>query len=292
MADRRPGPEHFQPPLRALGEKAVTVAIQDLAIEISGLSAVVNESVRERYAPFLSDVRPAETVMVFEGDGDYLGPARDLFFRLEESPTPAGPIVLSHRFAAMHFQAQRRTVLRISDPRDKAQVLGAIENCLRWRIADMALLRGGVILHAAGLVRDGKAHIFFGHSGAGKSTVASLSPDALLLSDDLVLVLKKGERFYGATTPFMGTLGQAAKRQGLFPLAGLFLLKKSPAVELRALPPGKAEGALLSCCPFVWDPGRRTEYLLPMAADLCAQLGVKELSFRKEPSFWDVILSG
>jgi hypothetical protein len=291
MADRRPGPGHFQPPLKVLGEKSVTIAIHDLAVEISGLSDGLNEAVRERYAPFLSELSPSESVIAFEGEKDYLEPAQDLFFRIEESPTPAGPILVSHRFAAMRLRAQERTVLAISAPQDTAQVLNAIENCLRWRIADMALLRGGVVLHAAGLVRHSKAHVFFGHSGAGKSTVVSLSPDALLLSDDLVLVLKKGERFHAATTPFMGTLGQAVKSQGLFPLAGLYSLKQSPSLGLRSLPTGLAEGALLSCCPFVWDAGRRRDYLLPVVAELCASVGVRELSFRKEPSFWDVIPS-
>src|SRR3982074_221945 len=43
---------------------------------------------------------------------------------------------------------------------------------LSWKLAS----RFGFLLHAATAVRAGKAYVFIGRSGAGKSTVASLSP--------------------------------------------------------------------------------------------------------------------
>jgi len=46
----------------------------------------------------------------------------------------------------------------------------------------------GLVVHAASLVRDGRAYLFSGRSGSGKTTVARLSTDATLLSDELSIV--------------------------------------------------------------------------------------------------------
>src|SRR5437867_6048070 len=46
----------------------------------------------------------------------------------------------------------------------------SVENFLRVALAWKAMERGGLLLHASGLVRDGRAYLFFGPSGSGKTT--------------------------------------------------------------------------------------------------------------------------
>src|SRR6202023_2585835 len=54
--------------------------------------------------------------------------------------------------------------------------------------------RGGFLVHAASAVRNGKAFLFAGVSGAGKTTIARLAPpDVALLTDEISYVRKAGE---------------------------------------------------------------------------------------------------
>ena len=66
---------------------------------------------------------------------------------------------------------------------------------------------GGLLVHAASLVRAGRAYLFPGRSGAGKTTLARLSTDVLLLSDEVSLV--RDGRCHG--TPFWGELGRGGR---------------------------------------------------------------------------------
>ncbi|MGB0035547.1 MAG: hypothetical protein WBP79_08750, partial [Candidatus Acidiferrales bacterium] len=53
----------------------------------------------------------------------------------------------------------------------------ALDSLLRILLTMILLPRRGFLLHAATVVREGRAYVFMGRSGAGKSTVASLSPE-------------------------------------------------------------------------------------------------------------------
>mgnify|MGYP001823805609 CR=1 FL=1 len=55
--------------------------------------------------------------------------------------------------------------------------LNDLDYYLRVAYALLSFDAGGMMFHAAGIVRGGKAHLFFGHSGAGKTTVARVSRD-------------------------------------------------------------------------------------------------------------------
>jgi hypothetical protein len=291
--DRPVDVSHFSGPLHPHGDGAFTVAVGGIAVRFEGLSEQIKTAALERYGPFLSEGPPIHTVAVFEGPPDYLDMAEDKFLRLEEREFPEGRILVSHVFAALRPPADGKGFLRVSSEQTLQNAIGAVENYLRWVVADLALDRGGFVLHAAGLAKDGKAYLLFGHSGAGKSTATEISlremAGVLPLSDDLVLILKQGERFVAATTPFWGSLPQQVKERGLYPLAGAYRLRQSPSVQVREIPLALAAGMILSCCPFVADPARRADTLAPLVEAFCRRVPVKELLFRKDPSFWEAI---
>jgi serine kinase of HPr protein (carbohydrate metabolism regulator) len=65
----------------------------------------------------------------------------------------------------------------------------------------------GVIIHGCGIEKNGKGILFVGESGAGKSTLAKLwdQEDGVdVLSDDRIIVRKKGEQFWMYGTPWHG----------------------------------------------------------------------------------------
>jgi hypothetical protein len=165
---------------------------------------------------------------------------------------------------------------------------GHPENFLRVACAWLAVERGGLLLHASGVVRDGRGYIFFGHSGAGKSTVAELSPGAAVLSDDLVWLRLHGGRAWLYGVPFRGEL-QPARVNVSAPVAGIYALEQAQAHRLRPLPPLLGAARLFACAPFVTqgaeDAGR--------AMDVCAALAhahpIHVLEFARDQEFWPLI---
>lgn len=284
-----PDPGHFASDTPPLGDGTLTVTIAGITVCFEGLSAELIEAARRRYGPFVSGEHPQHRVAVGRGETLYLDPAKSDYLRLEERHHPEGTVLLSSNFAAIRRPGGGRNELKLSSPSNEKAALQGIENCLRWIVADLAVQRGGFVLHSSGLVRDGRAHVFFGPSGAGKSTVAGLSPDCLLLSDDLVLLLRQGGNWKAATTPFQGTLAQEAKERGVYPLAGLYRLVQRPEAELVPLSAAVSAGMVLACCPFIGDETVRRESLLPLVEDCTRSVPTRELRFSKDPSFWDVI---
>ncbi|MGA9508945.1 MAG: hypothetical protein WBV55_10025, partial [Candidatus Sulfotelmatobacter sp.] len=56
--------------------------------------------------------------------------------------------------------------------------------------------QGGFLLHSASAIRNGKAFLFAGISGAGKTTISRLAPhDATLLTDEISYVRKQGNGY-------------------------------------------------------------------------------------------------
>jgi hypothetical protein len=293
--DRPVGVAHFSGPLQPHGGGAFTVAVGGIAVRFEGLSGALKAAAIDRYRPFLSENPPIHTVTVFEGPMDYLDMAEDKFLRLEEREFPEGRILVSHAFAAYRPKDPlHQGILRLCSTTPEHPALGAMENYLRWVIADLALAGEGFVLHAAGLVRNGIGYVFFGPSGAGKSTLAGMSAAMGqgfgILSDDLVLIRRKKNVFEVSSTPFAGTLPQSNKRPGAYPMIGLYRLKQALHHSLCPVQPlALATASVLTCCPFVTDASARRDRLLPLVESCCKAVPVQELSFLKDPGFWEIL---
>ena len=81
----------------------------------------------------------------------------------------------------------------------------------------------GLVIHAASLVRNGRAFLFCGRSGSGKTTIARLSQHATLLSDELSIVRITDHRVRCYGTPFWGDLARAGEDRAA-PLVGIYFL--------------------------------------------------------------------
>jgi hypothetical protein len=117
----------------------------------------------------------------------------------------------------------------------------------------------GVELHALGLAdQDGAGYLFLGHSGAGKSTTARLwmsQPGVRMLSDDRIILRKRGEKVWMYGTPWHGDAGVASPIS--VPLSAIYLLEQSPANQVLPLPAGKAAAELFARAfvPHYLKPG-------------------------------------
>lgn len=142
--------------------------------------------------------------------------------------------------------------------------------------------RGGLLLHAAGIVKDGRALVFPGKSGAGKSTLSKLAASAglRLLSDELVPVLpwRGGYAAYGS--PFWGELRRPGS-DGRFKLRGLYSLHKARKNSVEPGPAGEMLRRLLRCSMNFSSDASAARRLLAAAAGL-ADCSPGRLAFSKE----------
>jgi len=167
---------------------------------------------------------------------------------------------------------------------------GDIDYFIRSAYALLAYQAGGLMLHAAGIVRKGLAYLFFGHSGAGKTTVCRLTSEGTVLNDDLVILLPEGEGWRVFGTPFWNPT-QAEPTQDSAPLKALFWLVQAEQVRIESMDNGNAIAELAGNVPVIpADPGR-TAALLVRLDRISQTAAVQKLHFRKDDSFWDVIRS-
>lgn len=180
---------------------------------------------------------------------------------------------------------------------DGPRFLGTFENLLRVLVAYRLLAAGGVLLHSAGIVARGMAYVFFGHSGAGKTTFSGLSAAAGhdVVSDELNLlwVLPEGVRV--ESLPFAGDFGGRCRPRTTYPLGGLFLLEKGPPPDSRPArrPLSLARGiaALASCAPVVNADPFRSPALWSNLERLATMARPEAFAFELGGTPWDILLA-
>jgi len=163
----------------------------------------------------------------------------------------------------------------------------SIENFLRVAFSWRAARLGGLLLHASGLVRQGRAYLFFGPSGIGKTTIARLSPYELLLNDDCIHVTSRAPVFMASGVCFKA--GEDRRAQGSFPVAGLFRLVQSTRAACDRIPAARAVGELMTSIPFVTERPEGAERLFGTVEAMVRAVPVMRLQFRLSPDFWNPI---
>ncbi len=148
--------------------------------------------------------------------------------------------------------------------------------------------RKGLLTHAAGITRGGKAFIFPGASGAGKSTFSDLLARAgagKMLSDERVIVREIKGKMIAFGTPWAGTAGIA--RAGSAPLAGIFFLKHGKSNRIQKLDPVAAADRLLPMASVPWYDLDATMPIIAFAKRVTAKIPCYEFNFTPSPAAVD-----
>ncbi|GEM_PF-3569988 len=154
--------------------------------------------------------------------------------------------------------------------------------------------RDGVLVHGAGVARDGKGHAFLGLSGAGKSTAGRLFGGALFGDDGLIL-RRTGGAFRVFATPFCQQKESEAYRRGLdldsAPLNGLFFLEQAPEHRLSPVPGPESALKILQhdIHYFRFLPDALAEMAFHTVTDLVKNHPVQTLHFRKDAGFRELV---
>lgn len=139
---------------------------------------------------------------------------------------------------------------------------------------------GALLLHACGAVRQGRALLFTGPSGAGKTTLARLMQrlaGARILSDDRIAIRPAAEGFRAFGTPWHGDAPLSADASAT--LAGIHVVHHAPGVEAERLGGVTAAAAVLGNAFAPLHDPESSERVLRLAAQLVERVPVTRLGF-------------
>jgi len=142
-------------------------------------------------------------------------------------------------------------MLYVDDDASDAPLRYPLDQILCWGLLGKC---GGILLHAAVVVRNGQGVVLAGRSGAGKSTLSGLCAEAgwEILNDDRAILYPgpDGGGWLVAGTPWHGS-GRYA-RQATVPLRGVFLLEKALSNRVEGLAGVHPHVALLHAAAVAW----------------------------------------
>lgn len=198
-------------------------------------------------------------------------------YRVELSYCAGGPV---HELCADRTFRTARACLRWDD-----RSAGAALNSLLRIVYSLAVpFRGGVSIHAAAVALGGRAWLFMGKSGTGKSTHAALWRRCFagceLLNDDnpTVRVEKGGVYVYG--TPWSGKT--PCYRNLCYPLGGAVRLRQAGTNRFVRCADVEAFATLLPGCSFIRDDRAMCEALYDTLARVAESVTVGTLECRPD----------
>ncbi|MDF2939094.1 MAG: hypothetical protein K0Q90_4467 [Paenibacillaceae bacterium] len=146
----------------------------------------------------------------------------------------------------------------------------------------------GILVHSSCVLEAGKAYLFAGHSGAGKSTVAWLSLPRQVLSDEATILKVEAGRVTVFDSPFRSGL-EMPYHGGGCELAAIQFLRQSP--EIKRIMLGKSDAMMeLFGKIFYWPHmPSETVKIMKLFQHLITNIPVYELYFQKNDAFWKEI---
>jgi hypothetical protein len=270
----------------AVGD-AVAIGIGGMAIALHTQDLAFRRLLEDRYAGFIEAGSHPE----FEFDVD-LFEASDQF---EPSQTKhadddvqvslqGGQWVLRRGdfYARWDARAGRGRIRQSRNPYAVDSVLRIVHTLILAR-------QGGFLVHAASAIRGGRAFLFAGVSGAGKTTISRLAPpDAALLTDEISYVRRAGNAYEAWGTPFAGELAKVGENQAA-PLNTLFLLEKGPENRIEEVAEADAVRLLLRNILFFADDPELVSLVFRSACEFVEKVPVRRLIFVPDKSVWEMI---
>lgn len=259
---------------------SVVIAIGGVPVRVNTTDASFLEMLQNRYAGFVSD----EGITEFDLDVDLTAPSgmeRDAPVRVIQS---AGRWLLERG----DFRAEWDPAMRRGSIRQSANPY-SIDAVLRIVHTLVLAESGGFLVHSASAIRNGKAFLFAGVSGAGKTTISRLAPaDATLLTDEISYVRKQGDGYVAYGTPFNGEFAKLGENVSA-PVAVLYLLAQGP--ENRIDPVGEADAGreLLGNILFFAEDPEFVHRAFQAACDFVHRVPVRRLTFVPGVRVWELI---
>ena len=258
-----------------------------LVIEIGGMAVRVNTSdpgflamLQDRYSGFVGTSERAE----IEFDVDLTQP---------RFADPEADVSVTHRLG--RWSLRRGDFLAEWDPASRSGRIRqsanpySIDAVLRIVHTLVLAKQGGFLMHSASAIRNGKAFLFAGVSGAGKTTISRLAPpDATLLTDEISYVRRQDEAYVAFGTPFTGELAKLGENVSA-PIAALYLLAQGLENRIDPIPSGEAARGLLANVLFFAEDEELVQSTFHSAFEFVSRVPVSRLTFVPDSRVWELI---
>lgn len=166
-------------------------------------------------------------------------------------------------------------------------------NFLRWYLSEKLMGLGKFVVHASCVLdKNHQAHLFLGHSGAGKTTITKLSSPRLVLGDDMNLVSLIDNVLYVEAGAIGGQFNSMIGYGKLMPVKACYWLKQSAKNECHQFEAAMAQQKLLaSFANLHWPTLPQAKILQLMEFSMLAlkTTPVYELQFKKDSSIWELL---
>ena len=258
----------------------VVIAIGGIPVRVNTTDPGFLEMLENRYAGFVSEEARTE----FDFDVDLVAP---------ESGNRDADVSVKHRSGRWFmergdFRAEWEPATRKGWIRQSANPY-SIDAVLRIVHTLVLARQGGFLLHSASAIRNGKAFLFAGVSGAGKTTISRLAPaDATLLTDEISYVRKQDEDYFAFGTPFTGELAKLGENTSA-PLAALYLLAQGPENKIEPVAAPDAGRGLLANMLFFAEDQEMVHWAFQAACDFVHRVPVYRLTFAPDARVWEMI---
>ena len=149
----------------------------------------------------------------------------------------------------------------------------------------LAICNSAFIQHASAVISNGRAFVFSGFSGTGKSTMASIWRERgyTVINDDIVLIRKNSKGFMVYNTPMYY---EDKPKQA--PLAAVFLLQHSKENYMKPLKGAAISKFMRSSVQHAYDK-RFLNTHLQLVQDIYKTVPIVEMGFKPHVSVIDFI---
>jgi hypothetical protein len=264
---------------------SVVIAIGGIPVRLNTTDGAFLELLQNRYAGFVSE----------EDFTEY-----DFDVELTPPPFTGADPGLRVTYGAGRWQLQRGDFRAEWEPATRRGVIHqtanpySIDAVLRIVHTLVLAKQGGFLLHSASAIRNGKAFLFAGVSGAGKTTISRLAPaDATLLTDEISYVRKQNrgqndDGYVAFGTPFTGELAKLGENASA-PVAALYLLAQGPENRIDPVSVADAGRELLANMLFFAEDQEMVHYAFQAACDFVHRVPVHRLTFVPDARVWELI---
>jgi len=149
-------------------------------------------------------------------------------------------------------------------------------------------INDGLAIHASSLVKKGKAYIFPGKSGSGKTTIVQSSPDTILLTDEISIIRIIQNKIIAYGTPFHGDQVGVGKNINAT-LEGLYFPIKDKRNYLKELTKKTALRKILTNVVSYGKNQSLVQKIFSLSYEIVSSLPCYDLHFLPDSSFWSCI---
>lgn len=261
--------------------RSVVIEIDDLPIRLWCASPDFTRLIEQRYAGFLSSssapVCDLEIELTFEGQ-----------LKIESEDvlvTRDGDQWLIER---TDFRARWNCSTRQGRVQQVSSIY-SLDSVLRVLLTLILARKNGFLLHASSAIRSGRALVFSGKPGAGKTTIARLAPpDTFLLTDDVSCLVRHQGSFNAVGTPFYCGLGRPGENREA-QIGTIYLLAHGSENKVEPVEGAAAIRGLLDNVLFFSRDPESTKSVFETVCEFANHVPIRRLTFLPGASIWDFI---